>query len=299
MMKKLHRQDIIRYVIALFCVMIVVLLSLRREEKSVQYDIVLLGDSVVGNTWGEVHVTSVMEERLGKTVFNGAFGGSCMSVHNRQLWGSMSGTEWCMAKLAEAIAYDNWTSQLAVMSYAASYSDVNLQVLDYFEERMHTLAQIDFSQVEILMIQQGTNDYNSGKPVDNPKDMYDVTTFGGALRYSLRIIKEKYPQLRIVLVSPTYCALGANYKQQCYNTSYLEGGILDEYVELEKQIAQEYGVEWIDAYHESGIWEDNMDTYLIDALHPNTEGHVLIGNLIADYLEAGNDKSDKLEANTQ
>lgn len=283
---KVHKQDIIRYAVALVCVAVLLLLTFRKEEKPVQYDIVILGDSVVGNTRGEVNVASVLGKRLGKTVFNGAFGGSCMSVPNRQMWGSMSGTEWCMVKLAEAIAYDDWTSQKAVMSYAASYSDVNLQVLDYFEERMDMLVQIDFSGVEILIIQQGTNDYNSGKPVDNPGDLYDVTTFGGALRYSLRILKEKYPQLRIVLVSPTYCALGENFDKKCYNTSYREGGILDEYVELEGQIAQEFDVEWINAYRESGIWENNMDIYLTDALHPNTDGHVLIGNLIADYLQA-------------
>lgn len=284
---KVQGKNIIRYAVALLCAVVLVCICFPGEKKPYQYDIVILGDSVVGNVWGEVSVDSVLAKRLDKTVFNGAFGGSCMSVPTQQMWGSMSSTEWCMVKLAEAIAYEDWKSQETAMAYADSYKEVNLQVLDYFAERMEVLSQIDFSQVEILLIEHGTNDYNNGRRLDNQMDLYDVTTFGGALRYSLKLLQEKYPDLRIVLMSPTYCALGKDKNQQCYNTSYGEGGTLDEYVELEKQIAKEFGVEWIDAYHESGIWEDTVDRYLKDALHPNMEGHALIGNLIADSLEIG------------
>lgn len=289
MLAKFQKKNIIRYAIAVVCVLMLLCVIFYERKKPYQYDIVILGDSVVGNVWGEVNVESVMEQRLGKTVFNGAFGGSCMSVQTEQMWGSMSGTAWCMVKLAEAISYNDWKSQEAVMTYADSYKDVNLQVLDYFAERMDILMQIDFSQVEILIIEHGTNDYNNGKRLDNPEDLYDVTTFGGALRYSLTLLQENYPNLRIVLMSPTYCALGEDRDLQCYNTSYGDGGILDEYVELERQIAEEFDVEWINAYHESGIWEDNINIYMHDGLHPSTEGHVLIGNLIADYLEDGTD----------
>ena len=286
MLTKWKKKDIIRYIVALVWVVLFLGVIFHKEEKALQYDVVMLGDSVLGNTWGEVSVDTVLAQRLGKTVFNGAFGGSSMSVPDEMLWGSFSGMEWCMVKLAEAIAYEDWKSQGAVMHYADSYKDVNLQVLDYFGERMDQLMQIDLSKVEILFIEHGTNDYNNGKRLDNPEDLYDVTTFGGALRYSLSLIQEKYPQLRIVLVSPIYCALGENKDKQCYDTSYGEGSTLDAYVELEKQIAEEFDVEWIDAYHESGIWEDNMHVYMHDGLHPSTEGHAMIGNMIADYLEA-------------
>lgn len=286
MQEKMNKKNILRYIVALFCVVIFVCFIFPKEEKTLEYDIVMLGDSVLGNTWGEVSVDTVLAKRLGKTVFNGAFGGSNMSVSTEWLWGSLSGMEWCMVKLAEAIAYEDWKSQEAAMHYADSFRDVNLQVLDYFGERMEQLMQIDFSKAEILIIEHGTNDYNSGKRLDNPKDLYDVTTFGGGLRYSLRLLREKYPDLRIVLVSPIYCALGTGENNQCYQVSYGEGSTLDAYVELEKQIAKELGVEWIDAYHRSGIWEDNAERYLRDGLHPTTEGHVMIGNLIADYLEA-------------
>lgn len=282
---KIDKKSIIRYVVALLCVVVFGCVIFRKEEKTQQYDIVILGDSVVGSSWGGISVESVLEERLGKSVLNGAFGGSCMSVSTDLMWSSLSNAEWCMVKLAEAIRYDDWESQLATMQYADSFGDLNTQSLDYFGERMRCLSQVDFSQVEILVIEHGTNDYNSGKRVDNPEDLYDVTTFGGALRYSLRLLQEAYPELKIVLMSPIYCALGENSDLKCYNTSYGEGGILDEYVALEKQIAEEFGVEWIDAYHESGIWEDNAAIYMMDSLHPYMQGHELLGNFLAEKLE--------------
>ena len=67
------------------------------------------------------------------------------------------------------------------------------------------LSRIDFSKTEVLIIEHGTNDYNSGQILDNPKDTMDVTTFAGALRTTLSLLQEKYPQLRIILVSPIYC----------------------------------------------------------------------------------------------
>ncbi|MBQ6696337.1 MAG: SGNH/GDSL hydrolase family protein [Lachnospiraceae bacterium] len=285
MLKWLSKKNIIRYTIALLLVAVLVSVSFYEKKGSKQYDIVILGDSVVGNIWGEINVKSVLEERTGKAVFNGAFGGSCMSMPKQNLWGSMVSTEWCMVKLAEAICYRDWNSQLAVVAYADSYRDVNTLALDYFAERMEDLSQLDFSQVEVLVIEHGTNDYNNGRPVDNPENPYDVNTFGGALRYSLSLLQEHYPNLRIVILSPIYCALGENRDKQCYNTSYGEGSILDDYVALEKEIAEEYGVGWIDAYHGSGIWEDNVDVYMGDALHPRMIGHELLANMIADHLE--------------
>lgn len=286
MSKKAWKTNWIRYAVALVCVAAVLCISFYKEQKTLQYDIVLLGDSVIGNIWGETSVDTVLVDRLNTTVLNGAFGGSCMSESTKNMWGSMSQTEWCMVKLAEAICYDDWTSQLAAMRYADSYRDVNTQALDYFLERMTTLSQVDFSKVKVLVIEHGTNDYNSGKRVDNADDLYDVTTFGGALRYSLRLLQKTYPDLRIMIMSPIYCALGENRDLQCYETSYGDGGILDEYVALEQEIAADFGVEWIDAYHGSGIWEDNVDIYMVDALHPRMKGHELLANMIADQIEA-------------
>lgn len=261
-------------------------LPFGKTKETLEYPIVILGDSIVGNIGEDgKSFTHYLEEQLGERVLKAGFGGTCMSVPANNKWGSMSSVEWSMVKLAEAICYDDWKSQKATMAYAESYSDINNQALDYFAETMEQLRMVDFSKVDILIIEHGTNDYNAGKQLDNKDDLYDVTTFGGALRYSLKLLKERYPKLRIVLLSPTYCALGENQANKCYNTRYGEGGYLDEYVALEKEIAREFEVEWLDAYHDLGIWEENAAEYLSDFLHLNAKGHRLMGDFVADYLK--------------
>lgn len=277
------KKNIVMYSAALLVVLALTVFSFW-SPKSLQYDMVFLGDSVVANVGEDgLAMTHYVAERTGKTVFKGAFGGTTMSVKDTEAWGSAAGMEWSMAKLADAICYKDWKSQQATIAYAEAYRGINNQALSYFVETMETLEKIDFDKVETLVIEHGTNDYNRGTALDNPMELYDRSTFGGALRYSLRLLQKTYPKMRIVVMSPTYCVLGDG--KQCYNTKYGEGGYLDEYVALEKQIAEEFGVEWIDAYHHSGIREDNASEYLPDNLHLNAAGHKLLGEFLADYFE--------------
>lgn len=284
--KKLpDKRSVILWLLSACTVALLLLLIFHKDEKTLQYDIVILGDSVVGNVAADgSSLTDYVSKGLGKRTFKGGLGGTGMSVDDTRLWGSLSKREWCMVKLAEAICYDDWKSQLGTMEYAASFGDYSNQAMDYFPETMKDLSQIDFSKVEILVIEHGTNDYNRGVIADNPENPYDVTTFGGALRQTLKLLKDTYPEMRIVVMSPIYCALGENQDMPSYSTKYGEGGYLDEYVELEKQIAGEFQVEWLDAYHKSGIWEENAKEYLFDSLHLNEEGHKLLGEFLAEYL---------------
>ncbi len=263
---------------------VIVLTAVREEEKTQTYDMVFLGDSVIGNHAESFGVTTVMEERLGKTVFNGALGGTGMSVRQDIDWESVPGRQWSMVKLAQAIYTGDWTSQLSGVSYSEYYIDMIGQVLDYFYDRIQTLSRIDFEQVDILLIEHGTNDYNSGQLADNEADPFDITTYGGALRQTVTLLQERFPNLRIILVSPIYCEFIAMENAKCTEMDF-GGGVLDVYVEVQKNIAQEYDLEWIDLYHHSGIGPDTIDIYTYDKLHLTKEGQQLIGDLIADYLE--------------
>lgn len=284
---KKYIKELILWGIAVSLAGAILLAGSWEEKKESVYDIVFLGDSVVGNVTGEITITGILEQRLGKTVYNGALGGTCMSFDNDKVWESLNVPQWSMVKLAQAMYAQDWTSQLAAVTYAEKYRSVNMTVLDYFYPRIRGLSEIDFSKVEILLIGHGTNDYNCGQLLESAENPMDVTTFAGALRTGLSLLREKYPELRIILVSPTYCEIQTDTFEKCYEVDF-GGGTLDQYVEMERQIAAEYDVEWIDLYHGSGIREDNIDRYLYDKLHPNEEGTQLLGNLIADYLEKNN-----------
>ncbi len=275
-------QKIVANCIVILMVVVFLVLPFWDTKNTKAYDIVFLGDSIIGNT-GNYSIVQMVGEELGRSTFNGAFGGSSMSVDVNFGWGSVTSAQWCMVRLAKAIVYDDWLSQQVAMAYADSYRDISLQALPYFQERMDTLMQIDFNQVEILIIEHGTNDYNAGRTLDNAEDLYDITTFGGALRTSLKLLQEAYPKLQIILLSPIYCEFGEALELPCYSTDF-GGGTLDEYVKLEQEIAKEFGVPYVDAYHGSGIWEENAKEYLSDGLHLNDEGVKRMSAFVTEEL---------------
>ena len=268
--------------IAIVAVAFFLVLPFLDFQKKAQYDIVFLGDSIIG-TENAHSVVKLVEETLGMSAFNGAFGGSTMSLSESHAWGSVSNNQWSMVRLASAITHKDWQSQKMAMSYAVSYEENNRQAFDYFEKRMKELASIDFSKTKVLIIEHGTNDYNSARRLDNPEDLYDITTFGGALRSSLKLLQEEYPDLQIVLLSPLYCQFPGEDNQPGYKVNFGHG-VLDDYVSLEQTIAEEFGIPFIDAYHNSGIWEDTADKYLADGLHLTDEGVLLLSEYIAEEL---------------
>ena len=129
---KKYLKKVILFGIAALAAGAIFLWANKENEKPYAYDIVFLGDSVIGNYSEPFGVTSVMEDRLGKDVFNGALGGTSMSFIDEVDWESVSSGQWSMVKLAQAIYTDDWTSQLSGVSYAEYYRDVVGQILDYF-----------------------------------------------------------------------------------------------------------------------------------------------------------------------
>lgn len=286
--KVLTRRNLLCSAAALLLVLAVLAACMVPRHKTDSYDVVILGDSVIANFfnyYGSPSIPEYIEQQTNLAVYNGAFGGSGMAMQRLELSGAVATPSWCMANLAEGICLDAWESVFASMSYADHYVETNPQVFSNYEERLHGLARIDFREVDVLFIEHGTNDYNMGIAVDNPENPYDKSTFGGALRYSLQLLQEAYPELQIVLITPFYCEINTDGGYVKCDEKDWGGGILKDYVLKEIEIAAEFGVDLLDGYHESGIDEETLQIYMPDRLHPSADGVALIGGMIADYLK--------------
>lgn len=245
--------------------------------KNKEYRVVCLGDSIIGNVRDESSVTTVMESMLKEPVANIAMGGTCMARSNTQFRGTYYEDSVNLCELAEAIACGDLNVQL----YDIASNNFKL---DYFEDVLRQLKQIDFNKTEILFIEHGINDYSAGRPLDNPEDPYDTFTYGGALRYSIEKLKNAYPAMNIVLVTPLYCYFQDNGRiTGDSETSDFGYGILENYVELELQIAEEYGLEVIDNFHDLGINRTNIDEYAEDGIHLNEKGRALLAKVLAEF----------------
>lgn len=254
---------------------------MKGEIEDRPWDVVVTGDSIIGKERYDGTVDAYFEEYSGLTMLNGAFGGNCASVANADRY-SYQGESITLPYLAEAVCYRDFGVQRADLA-------ANQTKIAYFEESLRNLAAVDFGQTKILMLSFGTNDYLSGKKPDDPEDPFNIESYGGALRYSIELFEKTYPNLEIVLVTPLFCHIPGwrNCLEEMFygDDPLCRGGTLDQYVEVEKEIAAEYGLYVIDVFGGIGIDESNYEQYTDGGgLHLNKEGREVYARFLAEKV---------------
>lgn len=248
----------------------------QEEQKNNNVRIVAFGDSVFGECRDETSVTEQLSAFLGEPVLNAALGGTCFSYMDSEKRLGYTKDSLNMIGLSQAILADDFRVQKNARIRESS--------TEYFDDTIEELSAIDFENVDIVFIAHGLNDYHCGVAFINEEDPYDTYTFIGAIRSTVRNLRKVNPQIRIILVTPTYTWYRAN-ELTCeeYNPG---GGTLNYYVDAELLLAEELGVEVIDLYHDfypHEKWED-WEIYTNEGLHPNEAGRTLIARALGDYL---------------
>lgn len=276
------RQTIAYGIAAVLAFVLLYLATFRgraEKEQPRQVQIVTFGDSVFTDIGEMVPIPDRLSGLLDMSVYNAAMGGTCaarLETERRLDYarGSMS-----LVGLTRAVRAKDFDVQ-----QTARIQDSNTE---RFLEMVEGLSQVDFSQVEIVLIQQGINDYHAGTAIENPEDPYDEYTYLGALRSAVRDIHRVNPEIRVVLVTPTYTwYLVAG--QTCEEADN-GGGLLEDYVQAELALALELGVEAVDLYHDfyPHAIGDDWAVYTMDGVHPSESGRDKIAQKIAEILEPG------------
>lgn len=238
--------------------------------------VVIFGDSIMGECRDETSVSVKLQELLGVPVYNSALGGTCFGRIDSEM--RLGYTKDCLNMVALATAIQ--TGDFGVQTSTR----IRENATEYFPDTIEGLTEIDFDAVEVVFVGFGLNDYHAGARLFNEEDPYDEYTFAGAIRSSVRTLRESYPHLRIILVTPTYTWY--TYQELTCEEYNPGGGTMDLYVDTELQVAEELGVEIIDVYHDfypHETWED-WNLYSRDGLHPNEAGRALLAQTLADYL---------------
>lgn len=241
-------------------------------------EIVVFGDSVMGEVRDGTAVSALLEAKLGRSVYNAGMGGTCAARTERgqslnYIWGVFS-----LAELAKAVETDDFGVQQSVVMRESN--------TEYFGEVIDGLEGLDFSGVDIILIQHGLNDYQLGTPIENPENPYDDQTFLGALRSAVSSFRNRNPEVLVVFVTPLFTWYTDARQATCEAEDY-GGGVLEDYVNAEISLAEELGIHVIDMYHDffpHGEWED-WRLYSRDGMHPNEAGREKMAGRIAEYLE--------------
>ncbi len=280
MNKKPYRKEL--YIGILHALLLAgVLLWITTFGVRKKVDILFLGDSIVGRNRTETSIPALLGKGLGKEVFNGAFGGSSLAINSTGKATYMENSI-SLATLVDAIASGDFTIQESDLSSSRDRVVQNEDFLSVLKQ----LKKIDPSALQAVIIEHGVNDYNGERPLDNAEDPYDIGSFGGALRYSIETLQQTNPNMQIILVSPIYCYFSWD-DEDCLSRDY-GYGTMEAYVKLEKEIAEGYGICFLDLLHNLPIDRDSVYLYTTDGMHLTDEGCALYGKYLITEFQKRN-----------
>lgn len=133
------------------------------------------------------------------------------------------------------------------------------------------LVEGDLSNVDCIVISYDLSDYIDHRNIYNPYDEDDVTTFCGSLSASIKMIQEKYPYIRIVVLSTPACGKTIDDFYVDGTIQDLANGTLNDYIGQEVATCATRGVSFLDLYF-GVINVDTRDEYLVDDYHINEAG---------------------------
>ncbi|MCD8326677.1 MAG: SGNH/GDSL hydrolase family protein [Lachnospiraceae bacterium] len=252
-----------------FAAVIVLWLFSRISRSGTAHQVVLMGDSVVGNELYNVVFDEMLARKLDMEVFNAAFGGTGVVSSNPEGYESYGAEALCFAPLVDAIILRDFSVQDAAIERNST--------LEYFPQRLSDLEETDFQQVDILLICFGVNDYaNQISP-----DLFEQT-----LDESIGRLMEAFPNLSLYISSPTYIGLTRDDEVIPCDSGEWGEYLLEEYVLCQERVAEKYGIPFIDNYHDSIINEETIYDYTIpsDCLHLNEAGREVLSDNIARVI---------------
>jgi len=255
-------------------------------------DIVVMGDSIFAYSTDETSVANILSLKMNVEVADISFGGSCMCYIDKDALMGNTTDAFCMAALTQAIVNEDYRYQEG--------AHVRINATSYFDERIELLKSIDFSEVDILIMDHLLNDYQIAVPVDCGSDIYDEYTYEGAFRSVVTQLKEAYPQLRIIIVAPPKTW----YYDEMLTSEQVDygEGIITQYIQKQKELAEELGVEWVSLYdlydetieenpkvliNSDGTVGDECSVFTEDRVHPNEFAREIIAERIFEYLASG------------
>ena len=139
---------------------------------------------------------------------------------------------------------------------------------------------------DIIVVFAGVNDYLStpaNKRFGDVNDKMSTAGYCGSVRYFMKQLKEYYGDRDIFFVT----MYNNSKKAQCTYSDVQGQPTLNDYMEVQRKLADEFGYHVIELY-DIGFMDctdkESSDFYLRDGLHPKDNGNIVLGEHIAAEL---------------
>ncbi len=142
------------------------------------------------------------------------------------------------------------------------------------------------ADADIIFVFGGTNDYGHG---DAPIGCFDdrtPDTFYGALHSLYVGLLTKYPNSKIVIITPLHRRDEQVTRYDAYGRPYIHS--LKPFVDIIREVAEYYSLPVIDLFAMSGL-QPAVDAinqkYFVDGLHPSDDGYRVLADKIISYIK--------------
>ena len=245
-------------------------------------NIVVFGNAPFADDRGSSdNLASLIAKETGATVYNCSISGSYLAAQHTNFDPTLAPMDaYCLywlVNLAAGVPLDGYYNDAAEALGDKTPPEA--------EEVVNTLKTLDFNTIDTVAIMYDATDYLMGNAMYNDDNPTDPTQFTGNLEASIEVLQSLYPQIRIIVMSPTYAYAideDGNYVSSdiyIYNSR----DVLSTYVIKECYSANLHSVSFMDNLYGS-ITEDNAKEYLTDNLHLNVKGRKLIAKRFEYFL---------------
>lgn len=145
-------------------------------------------------------------------------------------------------------------------------------------------AQMD-DDADIVVVFGATNDFGHGNAPFGTFEDRTPGTFYGACHYLYSGLIRKYLGKQIVIMTPLH---RCNELSKRGDVKKQDVGILKDYVDIIREVAEYYSLPVLDLFSTSGLQpaiKEIQETYIPDGLHPNDAGHQVIAQKLEAFLK--------------
>ena len=245
-------------------------------------NIVVFGNAPFADDRGSSdNLASLIAKETGATVYNCSISGSYLAAQHTNFDPTLAPMDaYCLywlVNLAAGVPLDGYYNDAAEVLGDKTPPEA--------EEVVNTLKTLDFNTIDTVAIMYDATDYLMGNAMYNDDNPTDPTQFTGNLEASLEVLQRLYPQIRIIVMSPTYAYAIDEDGNYVSSDIYIYNGrdVLSTYVIKECYSSNLHSVSFMDNLYGS-ITEDNAKEYLTDNLHLNVKGRKLIAKRFEYFL---------------
>ena len=241
------------------------------SDKDMQ--IVFFGDSILDNEREYDGVAYLVGEKCNADVFNLSIGGTTAAL-----------TQY------EQYNFATWSSISLHGVLNAILGNINKDIFSEYRAG-EIMQECDFSKTDYFVIEFGINDFLAQIPRSRYLEggavlaVDEVHTYVGALEVAVMLLRDNFPDAKIILIAPHYCQIfsGSTFIGDGYSVDY-GNGTLHEYAQGCGYVYEQHvkdNVLFFNAFESSGIDAYTADSYLEDGIHLSAEGRHLYADIIS------------------